>query len=168
MRCAQRLLPALAALLALGCSAAFPAPSDVPVRVGYVALDTETDSPVLVLEEIGGTRLLPIWIGVAEARSISAQLNRIRSPRPGTHDLAKRVIDGLAGEVERVVVTDLSDGVYYALLFLRTPRGVVEIDARPSDAIAIALRFEAPVFVREAVFGASGDPRQPPESGQGI
>ncbi len=168
MRRARRPLATLAALLALGCSAALPAPKDVAVRVGYVAIDTETDTPVLVLEEVGGSRLLPIWIGLAEARAISAQLNRIPSPRPGTHDLAKRVIDGLAGKVERVVVTDLSEGVYYALLFLRTPRGVVEIDARPSDAIAIALRFEAPVFVREAVFGASGSPLRSPDAGQGI
>ena len=164
----RRLLPALLALLALGCSASLPASSEVAVRVGYVALDPQTDSPVLVLEELDGDRLLPIWIGLPEARSIAAQLNSVRSPRPGTHDLAKRVIDGLAGEVERVVVTDLSDGVYYALLFIRTSRGLLEIDARPSDAIAIALRFEAPLFVREAVFDASGRVGEPPDRGQGV
>ena len=156
--------PALLVLLLLlpACRATRAGPPEVAVEVGYVAVDPKSETPVLVLREIGGGRLLPIWIGFAEARSIAAQLDRVEPPRPGTHDLAKRVIDGLAGRVDRVVVTELSGGVYYALLTIRTPNGIVELDARPSDAIAIALRTGSPVFVREALFeskegGRDGD-----------
>jgi bifunctional DNase/RNase len=129
----------------LCCSGPSPdANRDVPVRVERVAVDSH-DLPVLVLEEEQGPRWLPIWIGTAEARSIA--LN---------HDLIRNVIDGLEGEVTRVVVTDLRGGTYYAVLTLRARAGEVEIDSRPSDAIAIALRAGAPIFVRAELFESSG------------
>jgi bifunctional DNase/RNase len=124
---------------------------DVRVRVERVGLDAN-DLPVLLLEEDGGSRWLPIWIGSAEAQSIAAQIEALDSPRPNSHDLARSVIDGLRGEVERVVVTDLDAGTYYATLTLRSGSRRVEIDARPSDAVAIALRTGAPIFVRERLF----------------
>ncbi len=167
MALAGRLVLLLAAL-ALGCSAAGARSTEIAVRVGYVAVDPSSDTPVLVLEELDGDRLLPIWIGFAEARSIAAQLNDVEPPRPGTHDLAKRVIDRLAGRVDHVVVTELAGGIYYATLSIRTASGLVEIDSRPSDAIAIALRYDAPLFVREALFETSQDASGVPEAGQGI
>jgi bifunctional DNase/RNase len=118
------------------------------VRVEGVGIDTN-DQPVVVLEEVGGTRWLPIWIGSPEARAIARQIEAVATPRPDTHDLARRMLDGLHGELERVVVTDLRSGTYYATLSLRTGGRRVEIDARPSDAIAIALRTDSPIFVRE-------------------
>jgi bifunctional DNase/RNase len=124
---------------------------DVAVRVERVGLDAN-DLPVVLLEERDGSRWVAIWIGTAEAESIAMSIESIASPRPNTHDLARSLIDGLRGEVERVVVTDLRGGTYYATLALRTGRRHVEIDARPSDAIAIALRTDAPIFVRDHLF----------------
>lgn len=141
---------ALAAWLA--CTPGDPARDhDVAVRVERVGLDAN-DLPVVLLEERGGTRWVAIWIGTAEAESIAMSIESIASPRPNSHDLARSVIDGLRGEVERVVVTDLRGGTYYATLALRAGRRRVEIDARPSDAIAIALRTRAPIFVRDHLF----------------
>jgi bifunctional DNase/RNase len=122
---------------------------DVAVRVERVGLDAN-DMPVVLLEEKEGSRWLAIWIGSAEAQSIAISIEEIASPRPNTHDLARNVIAGLHGELERVVVTDLRDGTYYATLAIRAAGDRrVEIDARPSDAIAIALRTGAPIFVRD-------------------
>jgi hypothetical protein len=124
----------------------------VEVRVQTVGFDDRSQSPVVILEERAGSRRLPIWIGHAEASSIVNQLHAVESPRPNAHDLAKRLIDGLEGSVVRVVVTDLADGVYYARIVVMRAGRSVEVDARPSDAIAIALRYEAPMFVDERLF----------------
>ncbi len=134
-------------------------PRDVPVTVDRIAID-DHNVPVVVLEEQGGPRWLPIWIGTAEARSIALEMEDRTSPRPNSHDLARDVIRRLDGSVERVVVTELLDGTYYAILGITLGNRTVEIDARPSDAIAIALRASAPIFVRATVFeeaGASSD-----------
>jgi len=124
---------------------------DVAVRVERVGLDAN-DLPVVLLEEKDGSRWLAIWIGSAEAQSIAISIQDLASPRPNTHDLARNVIAGLHGEVERVVVTDLRGGTYYATLAIRADDRRVEIDSRPSDAIAIALRTGAPIFVRDHLF----------------
>ena len=160
------LLPVL--LAACGCSGeATRGVVDVPVRVGMVALDSH-NIPVIVLEEEGGPRLLPIWIGMDAAQSITAEMEQQQSPRPNTHDLAKRVIQGLDGEIASVVVTKLREGTYYAILNLATDGKVVEIDARPSDAIAIALRVKAPIFVRATVFEEAGEVVIPDSYGKHI
>jgi uncharacterized protein len=127
---------------------------DVLVRVDSVALDPN-DFPVVVLEEADGSRWLPIWIGASEARSIVNEMAAHRSSRPNTHDLAESVIQSLDGEVAHVVVTQLVDTTYYATLVLRVRDRVIEIDSRPSDAIAIALRAHAPIYVRENLFDES-------------
>jgi bifunctional DNase/RNase len=140
------------ALLVWGCGRAEPESApEVRVRVDRVVVD-EQDTPVVVLEEEGGTRWLPIWIGSAEARSIAIEMESLHLPRPNTHDLARDLIHELHAEVVRVVVTELRDGTYYASLHLKSAEGVVRIDSRPSDAIAIALRADAPIFVREPLF----------------
>jgi hypothetical protein len=128
---------------------------DVRVRVDRIAID-DNDVPVVVLEEEGGPRWLPIWIGTAEARSIALEMERASSPRPNAHDLARALIRGLDASVAHVVVTELRDGTYYAILGVQLGDRVVEIDARPSDAIAIGLRDGAPIFVREALFERGG------------
>ncbi len=124
---------------------------EVAVRVERVGLDAN-DLPVVLLEERDGSRWLAIWIGSSEAQSIAISIEELASPRPNSHDLARSVIYGLHGELERVVVTDLRGGTYYATLAIRTGSQRVEIDARPSDAIAIALRTGAPIFVRDHLF----------------
>jgi hypothetical protein len=143
------LLLALTGLLA--CDDA-PTDSDrnVPVSVGVVAVD-EHNLPVVVLEEQGGPRLLPIWIGTAEAHSIAVEMEQKPALRPNTHDLAKRLVQGLEGEIVRVEVSDLRDGTYFATIVLLSRGEMVDIDARPSDAIAIALRVDAPIFVRASL-----------------
>jgi bifunctional DNase/RNase len=154
-------------LAPFGCGEDDPPGVDVPVRIGLVALDSH-NIPVLVLEEEGGDRVLPIWIGMDAAHSITAEMERKRPQRPNTHDLAKRLIQGLDAEIRRVVVTKLEDGTYYATVHLENSGHHVEIDARPSDAIAIALRVKAPIFVRSTVFEAAGDVSVPDVYGRRV
>ena len=150
------LLPAFL-LLVLGCSGSKSDAVDaVPVRVGRVALD-ERNAPVVILEEEAGPRMLPIWIGSAEATSIASEINQQPPPRPNFHDLAKRVIETLDGEVLRVVVTELRNGTYYAVLALRANGRTIEIDVRPSDGIAVALRLNAPILVSVGLFDEVGE-----------
>ncbi|HSJ96560.1 MAG TPA: bifunctional nuclease family protein [Myxococcota bacterium] len=146
---------ALSALLTACSDDARPRVEDVAVEVASIAVDP-SGTPVVLLEDIDGERSLPIWIGLAEAHSIAAEMEHRRPPRPNTHDLAKRLIDDLEGALDRVVVTELREGTYYAVIFLSTRGRRIEVDARPSDAIALALRCGAPLFVREALFGAGG------------
>lgn len=148
----------LLAALALGCGAERRAGApgeDVAVEVASIAVDPN-GTPVLLLADRRGARSLPIWIGLAEAHSIAAEMEHRRPPRPNTHDLAKRLLDDLEAALDRVVVTELRDGTYYAVLFLSTRGRRIEVDARPSDAIALALRCGAPLFVREALFAEGG------------
>jgi bifunctional DNase/RNase len=150
---ALRVLLPLLACLVTGCgSPTSELPRDVEVQVEGVGLDPLTETPVVVLEERSGERTLPIWIGVAEARSIATQMEEMTPPRPNTHDLAKRLLNVLEARVDRVVVTELQGGTYFAILVVRNGPRLLEIDARPSDAIAIALRVQAPLFVREGLF----------------
>ena len=125
-------------------------PAAVQVVVDRIAID-DHGVPVVVLEEQGGPRWLPIWIGTAEARSIALEIEERTSPRPNSHDLARAMIRGLDASVDRVIVTELRSGTYYAVLGMAIGDRVVEIDARPSDAIALALRAQAPVFVMPEV-----------------
>ena len=155
MRFPLQLLLALCSAPWLACQPGDAASEhDVAVRVERVGLDAN-DTPVVLLEERDGSRWLPIWIGTAEAQSIAIQIESLASPRPNSHDLARSVIDELHGELERVVVTDLRGGTYYATLTLRSDGRRIDIDARPSDAIAIALRAGAPIFVRDHLFEES-------------
>lgn len=117
---------------------------------GYLP-DPITNMPVIILREIHGQRVLPIWVGVFEANAIQLQMEGVQTPRPMTHDLLKTVIDELGGHLERVVVCDLRDNTFYATLHVLSPSGPRMVDARPSDAIALALRSGARIFVEEAV-----------------
>jgi bifunctional DNase/RNase len=114
-------------------------------------VDPITNMPIIILHEREGERVLPIWVGIFEANAIALQIDNVEPPRPMTHDLLKSVIDELGGRLERVVVSELKDNTFYATLQLRTPSGALTVDARPSDAIALALRSGARIFVEEAV-----------------
>ncbi len=154
--------------LPLACAQAEPPREpEIPVRVGTVAIDRR-HAPVVILEEENGPRVLPIWIGTAEASSIASQINDQPPPRPNFHDMARRVIEQLDAEVERVVVTELRQGTYYALLSLLAHGRLIEIDVRPSDGIALALRTEAPILVRASVFEEAGEALEMEESGRPI
>jgi hypothetical protein len=121
------------------------------VDVKGVAVDPETQSPVLFLVDPDSDRGLPVWIGLSEARAINLELKEITPPRPLTHDLMKRMLELLDARVERVVISDLKENTYYAILNLRAGRKTWEVDSRPSDAVAIALRFGAPLFLSRAL-----------------
>lgn len=116
-----------------------------------VVPDPVTNMPVVILREVAGDRILPIWIGIFEGNAIELQREGVQTPRPMTHDLLKTVIEELGGQVERVVVSALKENTFYATLRVVSPRGLLSLDARPSDALALALRAGAPIFVEEKV-----------------
>ena len=124
------------------------------VFVARLGLDSTTSSYVVILQEKGGNRLLPIWIGQAEAESIVAQMQNIKRERPMTHDLCKSLILGLGGVLRSVYITRVQKNTYFAELHIHRGESVVHVDARPSDSIAIALRMSAPIFAPEALLTA--------------
>ncbi|WP_411279882.1 bifunctional nuclease family protein [Gemmatimonas sp.] len=126
----------------------------VEVTVARLGLDSATNSYVVILREKGGRRVLPIWIGQPEAESIVMQMNQVKRERPITHDLCKSLIIGLGGTLRRVSITRVQKSTYYAEMQIDGPTGVVEVDARPSDSIAIALRLDAPIFAPAALLTA--------------
>lgn len=129
----------------------------VEVTVARLGLDSATNSYVVILRERGGRRVLPIWIGQPEAESIVMQMNQVKRERPITHDLCKALIIGLGGTLRRVSITRVQKSTYYAELQIDGPKGMVEVDARPSDSIAIALRLDAPIFAPSALLTALDD-----------
>jgi len=120
----------------------------VEVKVAHLGLDRQTNTPVVILQEDEGERVLPIWIGPAEASAIAMEMAGVKFSRPLTHDLVKQVIIGLGGELNRVVITRVEENTYYAELHIYRNDEVVQVDARPSDSIAVALRLKAPIFTQ--------------------
>ncbi len=114
-------------------------------------MDRTTNTPVVILEEAEGDRVLPIWIGATEARAIATQMASMTFSRPLTHDLLCSIVGGLGGALQRVVVTDVEQSTYFAELVVNRGDEVVRIDARPSDSIAVALRADVPIFAEEGL-----------------
>ena len=127
----------------------------IEMEVGGLTLDPLTNSPVLVLKALKGGRTLPIWIGVLEATAIATILEKVDIGRPMTHDLLKTVILELGGRILRVEICDLRMNTYYAMIHLEQDSRHIQTDARPSDAIALAVRFGTPIFVHEKVLEES-------------
>ena len=123
----------------------------VEMTIKGLMVDPITNMPIIILRDKDGQKVLPIWVGVFEANAIALQIENIQTPRPMTHDLLRNVIQDLQAAVEKIVVCDLRENTFYALIHLQTPTGPVAIDARPSDAIALALRTRAPILVEERV-----------------
>jgi bifunctional DNase/RNase len=121
----------------------------IEVRVAHLGLDKTTNTPVVILQEQNGERVLPIWIGPAEASAIAMELAGMKFARPLTHDLLKQVIVGLGAELRKVIITKVQDNTYYAELHIYRGDAIVNIDARPSDSIALALRLKAPIFTSD-------------------
>ena len=118
----------------------------IEIVVAHLGLDRSTNSPVVVLREKDGTRVLPIWIGPAEASSIAMQMQGVKVQRPLTHDLMKQIIVGLGGVLRRVFITSVKENTYFAELLIDRDDHVFQVDARPSDSIALALRLDSPIF----------------------
>ncbi len=123
----------------------------IPMKVEGLLFDPRSGMYILLLKEIDGSQTLPIWIGKPEADSIALALGKVATPRPLTHDLVKNILKTLGVEVSRIVVTDIIDNTYYAILYLTDGDRELAIDSRPSDAVALALRVNAPIFVEEDI-----------------
>src|SRR5919201_2228593 len=123
----------------------------IEMTIKGLMVDPITNMPIIILRDQEGQRVLPIWVGVFEANAIALQIENVQTPRPMTHDLLKNVIDDLRARVDRIVVCELKENTFYALIHMTANGRSLEIDARPSDAIALALRTRSPIFVEEAV-----------------
>jgi uncharacterized protein len=121
----------------------------IEMIVSGLAIDERTHTPVVLLKEKGGERMLPIWIGPSEASSIAIQLTGRKFQRPLTHDLLKTIVQGLGARIPKIAIVELRDKTYYAKVYLERASELISIDARPSDCIALALRTQSPIFVSE-------------------
>ena len=123
----------------------------IEMTIKGLMIDPITNMPIIILRDENGQRVLPIWVGVFEANAIALQIENVQTPRPMTHDLLKNVIDDLSGHVDRIVVCELKENTFYARIHMTAQGRAFEVDARPSDAIALALRTRSPIFVEEDV-----------------
>jgi uncharacterized protein len=129
---------------------------DIEVKIRGLMMDPSSGTPIIILKDVNSETMLPIWVGAFEANAIALEIEKIAPQRPMTHDLLRNVIMEMGASVERVIVTDLRDNTFFALIALRSGGGdAVLIDARPSDAIALALRADCPIYVNEEVIRAS-------------
>jgi bifunctional DNase/RNase len=128
---------------------------EIEFRIKGLMMDPLTNAPIVVLQEVAGEAILPIWVGIFEANAIALQIEKVDMPRPMTHDLLKSVLDHLGIEITRVVVSELCENTFYALIFLSSGDRTITIDSRPSDAIAIAMRMDAPIFITDEVVSKS-------------
>lgn len=136
------------------------------MKIKGLMIDPVSQMPIIVLKKPDGEIVLPIWVGLFEANAIAMQLENIVSPRPMTHDLLCNVIETLRATVERIVITDLKDNTFFALIQLDRGGEKLSVDARPSDAMALALRVQVPIFVDQTVLDKSsqGDEKGPDET----
>ena len=127
----------------------------VEMTIKGLMVDPVTNMPIIILRDQEGQRVLPIWVGVFEANAIALQIENIATPRPMTHDLLRNVITDLKAQVRKIVVSDLKENTFYALIYMTVNGDTIAVDARPSDAIALALRVRAPIFVEDAVIDSA-------------
>ena len=128
---------------------------EVEMKIRGLMMDPVTNMPIVVLKDVNGTAILPIWVGVYEANAIALEIEKVVTPRPMTHDLLKNVLVGLDANVHKVVVTGIKEDTFYALIWVERNGTLVSIDSRPSDALALALRIDCPIFVDEDVLKSS-------------
>jgi bifunctional DNase/RNase len=124
---------------------------EVEMKIRGLMMDPVTNLPIVILKDIGSETVLPIWVGVYEANAIALEIEKVSTPRPMTHDLIKNVLTGLDTAVHKVVVTELREDTFYAVIWLERDGHAISIDSRPSDALALALRVDCPIFVEDDV-----------------
>jgi bifunctional DNase/RNase len=139
---------------------------DIEVRIRGLMMDPATNMPIVVLKDVASDTVMPIWVGIFEANAIAIEIEKVAAPRPMTHDLTRNLMHYLNAELERVVITELKDDTFFAVLWVRHENDMMTVDARPSDAIALALRADCPIFVSEQVLqsaklNTSGPPEGP-------
>jgi bifunctional DNase/RNase len=128
---------------------------EVEMKIRGLMVDPSTNMPIILLKDAQSEALLPIWVGLYEAQAIALEVEKTQTPRPLTHDLLKNLIDGLNAKVQRIVVTELKDDTFYAVIWMEQGGEIVALDARPSDALALALRTDCPIYVDEDVLRAA-------------
>ncbi|MBI5184057.1 MAG: bifunctional nuclease family protein [Nitrospinae bacterium] len=121
------------------------------MKVEGLTLDPITNMPIIILKDLNGKKALPIWVGVFEANAIALEMEQVTTPRPMTHDLIKNILEGLNAKIDHIMVNDLKENTFYAIICITLNGNMFNIDSRPSDAIAIALRAKAPIYVSKKV-----------------
>ncbi len=124
---------------------------EVEMKIRGLMMDPVTNMPIVVLKDVQGNSVLPIWVGVYEANAIALEIEKVQTPRPMTHDLLRNVFLGLEVRVDKIVVNDLKDDTFYAVIWVEREGQLIMLDSRPSDALALALRMDCPIFVDETV-----------------
>jgi bifunctional DNase/RNase len=125
------------------------------MKIRGLMMDPVTNMPIVILKDIGSDTVLPIWVGVYEANAIALEIEKVTTPRPMTHDLIKNVLVGLESQVRKVVVTELRDDTFFAVIWVERDGRIISIDSRPSDALALALRMDCPIYVEDDVLKSS-------------
>ena len=128
---------------------------EVEMKIRGLMMDPITNMPIVVLKDPAGDAVLPIWVGAYEAQAIALEIEKVATPRPMTHDLIKNVLTGLDSKVHKVVVTELRDDTFFAVIWIEREGHFISIDSRPSDALAIAMRLDCPIFVEDEVLKSS-------------
>jgi bifunctional DNase/RNase len=128
---------------------------DVEMKIRGLLMDPVTNMPIVVLKDVAGNAILPIWVGIYEANAIALEIEKVATPRPMTHDLIRNLLFGLEAGVKKVVVSDLKEDTFYAVIWLERNGELISVDSRPSDALAIALRLDCPIYVAETVLKTS-------------
>jgi bifunctional DNase/RNase len=124
---------------------------EIEMKIRGLMMDPVTNMPIVVLKDLQGSSVLPIWVGIYEANAIALEIEKVQTPRPMTHDLLKNVLLGLNVRVQKVVVNDLREDTFYAVIWMEADGQIISIDSRPSDALALALRLDCPIYVEEDV-----------------
>jgi bifunctional DNase/RNase len=124
---------------------------EVEMKIRGLMMDPVTNMPIVVLKDINGSTILPIWVGIYEANAIALEIEKVSTPRPMTHDLIKILLLGLGTGIRKVVVSELKEDTFYAIIWLDKDGELISVDSRPSDALALALRLDCPIFVDDSV-----------------
>jgi len=121
------------------------------MKIRGLMVDPDTNTPIVILRDTSSNSILPIWVGVYEANAIALEIEKVTTPRPMTHDLIKNLLTGVEAKVHKVVVSELKDETFYAVIWLEQNGELISVDSRPSDALALALRLDCPIYVEEQV-----------------
>jgi bifunctional DNase/RNase len=138
---------------------------EVEMKIRGLMMDPVTNNPIVVLKDVNGTAILPIWVGIYEANAIALEIEKVATPRPMTHDLIRNLLFGLEAGVKKVVVSELKEDTFYAVIWVERNGEMISIDSRPSDALAVALRLDCPIYVEDAVLKTSKDASALAEAG---
>jgi len=128
---------------------------EIEMKIRGLMMDPVTNMPIVILKDVNSNTILPIWVGVYEANAIALEIEKVSTPRPMTHDLIKSLLRGLQTGVRKVVVSDLKDDTFYAVIWLERDGEIISVDSRPSDALAVALRLDCPIYVEDKVLKSS-------------